>query len=60
MNTDLGKIDDFKLREVWNVHEFARQYRLSKMEESRLKMLHGPFAEMRDLLVGRKTSVSVW
>jgi hypothetical protein len=30
------------------------------MEESRLKMLHGPFAELRDLLAGRQRSVSLW
>ncbi|MDM9619448.1 hypothetical protein [Rhizobium sp. S96] len=60
MSIDPAKTDEFKLREVWSVQEFARQYRLSKMEESRLKMLHGPFAEMRDLLAGRERTVSVW
>ncbi len=60
MNINLSKSEEFKLREVWCVHEFARRYRLSKMEESRLKMLHGPFAEMRDLLAGRESSVTVW
>ncbi|KQV84277.1 hypothetical protein [Rhizobium sp. Root1220] len=60
MSKDLKQIDEFRLREVWSVQEFALQYRLTKMEESRLKMLHGPFAEMRDLLVGRERTVSLW
>ncbi|KWV41483.1 MULTISPECIES: hypothetical protein [Rhizobium] len=60
MTIDITKSEEFKLREVWDVHEFARRYRLTKMEESRLKMLHGPFAELRDLLAGRQRSVSLW
>jgi hypothetical protein len=44
MTTYPDKIDETRLREIWSVHEFARQSRLSKMEESRLKMLHGPLA----------------
>ncbi|CDM55984.1 MULTISPECIES: hypothetical protein [Rhizobium] len=60
MSIDISNIEEFKLREVWSVHEFARRYRLTKMEESRLKMLHGPFAEMRELLVYRQNSVSLW
>lgn len=44
MNTYPERIDENRLREIWSVHEFARQSRLSKMEESRLKMLHGPLA----------------
>ena len=49
MSIDLNRIEETRLREIWSVTEFARQYRLTKMEESRLKMLHGPFAAMRDL-----------
>ncbi|CAN7557233.1 hypothetical protein [Rhizobium sp. LjRoot258] len=60
MSIDISNIEEFKLREVWSVHEFARRYRLTKMEESRLKMLHGPFAEMCELLVCRQNSVSLW
>ncbi|MBZ9789728.1 hypothetical protein K9B32_06225 [Rhizobium sp. 3T7] len=60
MSIDISNIEEFQLREVWSVHEFARRYRLTKMEESRLKMLHGPFAEMRELLVCRQNSVSLW
>ncbi|MBW9112430.1 hypothetical protein JNB88_02040 [Rhizobium cauense] len=60
MSIDIGNIEEFKLREVWSVHEFARRYRLTKMEESRLKMLHGPFAQMHELLSCRQNSVSLW
>ncbi len=60
MSIDISKIEEFRLREVWDVHEFARRYRLTKMEESRLKMLHGPFAELRELLAGRQRTVSLW
>lgn len=52
--------DDFKPREIWSVHEFARRHRLSKMEESRLKMLHGPYAEMRDLMAAREIPAPAW
>jgi len=60
MSIDPRKIDETRLREIWNVAEFARQYRLDKMEESRLKMLHGPFAEMRDLLAPQQKTATVW
>jgi hypothetical protein len=53
-------MDETRLREIWSVAEFARQYRLDKMEESRLKMLHGPFAEMRDLLAPQQKTATVW
>jgi hypothetical protein len=60
MSIDFSNTEEFRLREVWSVQEFARCYRLTKMEESRLKMLHGPFAEMRELLDCRRNSVSLW
>ena len=60
MSIDLAKFDEAGLREIWSVAEFARQYRLTKMEESRLKMLHGPFAAMRDLLSGQKRANTIW
>ncbi len=60
MSIDIGKMDETRFREIWSVHEFARQYRLTKMEESRLKMLYGPFAEMRELLLGQQRTSSVW
>jgi hypothetical protein len=52
--------DDFSPREIWSVHDFARRHRLSKMEESRLKMLHGPYASMRDLMASGKNTASGW
>jgi hypothetical protein len=52
--------DDFSPREIWSVHDFARRHRLSKMEESRLKMLHGPYAAMRDLMASGKNTASGW
>jgi hypothetical protein len=60
MIIDSAKTDDFRPREIWSVHEFARRCRLSKIEESRLKMLHGPFAEMRDLMATRDNSARAW
>ena len=60
MSINFNNTEEFRLREVWSVHEFARHHRLTKMEESRLKMLHGPFAEMRELMASRQNSVSVW
>ncbi|APO65841.1 hypothetical protein IE4872_CH00169 [Rhizobium gallicum] len=60
MSIDLKRIDETCLREIWSIHEFARQHRLSKMEESRLKMLHGPFAEMRELVAVSDRKASVW
>ncbi|CCM74005.1 hypothetical protein [Rhizobium mesoamericanum] len=60
MSIDFSNIEEFRLHEIWNVQEFARRYRLTKMEESRLKMLHGPFAEIRELLGCRQNSVSLW
>ena len=59
MSIDLNRIEETRLREIWSVTEFARQYCLTKMEESRLKMLHGPFAAMRDLVSTHK-SVVIW
>ncbi len=44
MNIYPEKVEETRLREIWSTHEFARQSRLSKMEESRLKMLYGPLA----------------
>lgn len=60
MTIDPTKIDETRLREVWNVQEFARQYRLTRMEESRLKMLHGPFASLRDLVSTQTQSAVIW
>lgn len=60
MTIDSATTDEFRPREIWSVQEFARRYRLTKMEESRLKMLYGPVAEMRDLMAGREKSVSAW
>ncbi|PKA43951.1 hypothetical protein N2599_19075 [Rhizobium sullae] len=60
MSIDLKRIDETRLREIWSVHEFARQCRQGKMEESRLKMLHGPFAEMHELTAGPERKASVW
>jgi hypothetical protein len=59
MNIDLEKTGEDRLREIWSVHEFARQYRLDRLEESRLKMLHGPYATVHELLSSRRQS-SVW
>jgi hypothetical protein len=60
MTINSANTDDFRPREIWSVQEFARRHRLSKMEESRLKMLHGPFAEMRDLMAVRENTASAW
>jgi hypothetical protein len=60
MNVDHNKSNDTRLRDIWSVHEFARQNRLSKMEESRLKMLHGSFAPMDDLLGSQLKKANVW
>jgi hypothetical protein len=60
MTINSANTDDFRPREIWSVHEFARRNRLSKMEESRLKMLHGPFAEMRELMAARENTASAW
>lgn len=38
---------DCRLRDVWNVHAFARRDRKNKMQQSRLKMLMG-FSEGED------------
>lgn len=57
---DSTKMDEAGLGEVWSVHAFARQYRLDRMEESRLKMLYGRYAEMRELLSALRRTSSVW
>lgn len=57
---DSTKMDEAGLREIWSVHAFAQRYRLDRMEESRLKMLHGRYAEMRDLLSALRRTSSVW
>jgi hypothetical protein len=53
MNIDSTKLEETGLREIWSVHDFAQRYRLDRMEESRLKMLHGRFAAIGDLLASR-------
>jgi hypothetical protein len=53
MNIDSTKMEETGLREIWSVHDFAQRYRLDRMEESRLKMLHGRFAAIGDLLASR-------
>jgi len=59
MKIDSEKIGEARLREVWSVHDFAREFRLDRLEESRLKMLHGPYASMRDLLASQRRPV-IW
>ncbi|WP_454853204.1 hypothetical protein [Rhizobium binxianense] len=53
MIIDAMKTDEMGLQEIWSVHAFAQRYRLDRMEESRLKMLHGRFAAIGDLLASR-------
>lgn len=60
MTIDPDKMDEARLREVWSVHAFAQHYRLDRVEESRLKMLLGPYAEMRELLATQRRTSSGW
>ena len=48
MTIDPVRMDEARPREVWSVHAFAQHHRLHRMDESRLKMLLGPYARMRD------------
>ncbi len=59
MNIDIEKFDEARLREIWSVHEFARKFRLDRLEESRLKMLHGSYAAMHELLASQYRPV-IW
>ena len=45
-----SKIENSRSREVCNVSEFARRYRIDKDEEKRLRKLFGDFATKHELL----------
>lgn len=42
---------ELRLRKVWNVSEFAKRFRLDRLEENRLLKLLGPTATERELLM---------
>ena len=49
-HTNIEKVDENKLREVWSVEDFVRRHRICKEEEARLKKLFGDFATKQELL----------
>ncbi|MBB3442478.1 hypothetical protein [Rhizobium sp. BK379] len=60
MTIDPVRMDEARPREVWSVHAFAQHHSLDRMDESRLKMLLGAYAQMRDLLATQRHISSGW
>ena len=54
MKIDTKEIDETRLREVWNIREFARRHRLDHAEEERLRKMFGDFASRHELLMNAR------
>lgn len=48
------EVEQATLKEVFNVAEFCRRYRLDKIEERRLRTLLGEFATRHELLMNAR------
>lgn len=48
------EIETVSVQRVWNVSEFCRRFRLDRLEEKRLRLLLGEFANQQELLMNAR------
>ena len=48
------EIETVSVQRVWNVSEFCRRFRLDSLEEKRLRLLLGEFANQQELLMNAR------